>query len=733
MDSNSSFEPGTEPDATSAAPSPEVVPLSTAPAPAPQPAPEAQENASPVAAAAPAPAPTAPASDKPLFADLGLAPEILQAVTALGFEQPSPIQAGSIPPALQGRDVVGQSQTGSGKTMAFAIPVVQSIDPRERGVRALIMCPTRELAMQVCEEVHKLTAYKRGIRALPVYGGATYHRQIRGLQDGAQVVVGTPGRIHDLIEKGVLILDDLKLLVFDEADEMLDMGFREDIENLVSLLPEERQTLFFSATLDGPIRPLVESFTRNPVRVSISHKALTVPSVEQRFFECMSRSKIEVLCRVLDMENPRLAMVFGNTKRAVDDVTDALMARGYAVDRLHGDLNQTMRDRVMKNFRAGTVEVLACTDVAARGLDVDEVDLVVNFDLPYDEEDYVHRIGRTGRAGRKGKAVSLVSGREIFLLQRIQRYAKVNIERSKVPTREEVEGKRTDGFIEKLQATLDKGDFKSHEDTLQRLLDAGQNSTDISSALMHLWIAESSREAEEILEDRPKPERRQRDPREQGGGNYRDRDQSQGQGGGNYRDERGPRQGPPAQHQPPGNFTRMFINIGAMDEATPRDIVGAIYKTANLPPGSLGRVEIFEKCSYIGVPHEFVQQVQDAIGGAVFRGRGLRMDIAGPPEGGGGGFQRRPFGGGGGGGFRDRDQGGQGQGQGYQGGQGGGGGGGYDQRERRSFGPRSSGYGGGGFGSGGYGPKKKFGGYSGGGGSGGGFKKKRPPFGGWEE
>jgi ATP-dependent RNA helicase DeaD len=697
-------------------------------------------------AVAPAPAPVEPASDKPLFADLGLAPEILQAVLALGFEQPAPIQAGAIPPALAGRDVVGQSQTGSGKTMAFAIPVVQMIDQRERGVRALIMCPTRELAMQVCEEVHKLTAFKRGIKALPVYGGATYHRQIRGLQDGAQIVVGTPGRIHDLIERGILILDDLKMLVFDEADEMLDMGFREDIENLVSKLPEDRQTLFFSATLDGPIRPLIESFTRNAVKVSISHKALTVPSVEQRFFECMSRSKLEVLCRVLDMENPRLAMVFGNTKRAVDDVTDALMARGYAVDRLHGDLNQTMRDRVMKNFRSGAVEVLACTDVAARGLDVDEVDLVVNFDLPYDEEDYVHRIGRTGRAGRKGKAVSLVSGREIFLLQRIQRYAKVNIERSKVPTREEVEGKRTDGFIEKLQSILDKGDFKSHEDTLQRLLDAGQNITDVASALMHLWIAESSREAEEILEDRPRPERRPRDPREQGGGNYRDRDQSQGQGGqgggGGFRDDRAPR--PPAPHQPPGNFTRMFINIGAMDEATPRDIVGAVYRTANLPPGSLGRVEIFEKCSYIGVPHEFVQQVQDGISGAVFRGRSLRMDIAGPPEGGGagagGGFQRRPsFGGGGGGGYNrggDRDQA---QGDSQAGGAGAGagtgsGGGQFDQRERRSFGPRSSSYGGGGFGGGGFGPKKKFGGYSSGPPSGGGgFKKKKPPFGGWEE
>ena len=411
--------------------------------------------------------------------------------------------------------MVGQSQTGSGKTMAFAIPAVQKLDPRERGVGVLIMCPTRELAMQVCEAVHTLTAHKPGIKAIPVYGGATYDRQIRGLRDGAQIVVGTPGRILDFLDRGVLRLDGLKMLVLDEADEMLDMGFREDIEKLVEAVPADRQTLFFSATIDRPIRDLIERYTKDPAIITVEHKALTVPTVEQRFYDCHSRSKIEVLCRLLDTENPRLAIVFANTKRAVDDATDAMNARGYSADRLHGDLSQMMRDRVMKNFRSGAVEVLVATDVAARGLDVEEVDLVVNYDLPYDEEDYVHRIGRTGRAGRAGKAISLVTGREIFLLQRIQRYAKVRIERHPIPTREDVDGRRIDAHLEKLRSILETGSFKNHETTLQRLMDSGNTSTDIASALLHLWLEESAaRESEEIMEDRPRqqrPERPQRD------------------------------------------------------------------------------------------------------------------------------------------------------------------------------------------------------------------------------
>ncbi|MBE2282383.1 MAG: DEAD/DEAH box helicase, partial [Prosthecobacter sp.] len=403
------------------------------------------------------------------FPELGIAPELLEAVKSLGFEQPSPIQAQAIPVALTGRDVVGQSHTGSGKTMAFGIPVVQGVDGTKRHVQALILCPTRELAMQVCAEIHKLATFKEGVRATPVYGGASYDRQIRALQSGSQIVVGTPGRILDFMERGLLKVDALKSLVFDEADEMLDMGFAEDIDRLMAAVPKDRQTIFFSATFEPRIRRLVENYTSNAATITIEQKALTVPTIEQRYYEVHGRSKLEVLCRVLDIEAPRLAIVFANTKRAVDDATDALVARGYAADRLHGDINQIMRERVMRNFRSGTIEVLVATDVAARGLDVNDIDLIINLELPYDAEDYVHRIGRTGRAGRKGKAVSLVAGREIYLMQRIQRFINTRIERARVPSQEEVEATLVDQAFEKVKAVLESGEYTSHEHSIQRL------------------------------------------------------------------------------------------------------------------------------------------------------------------------------------------------------------------------------------------------------------------------
>ncbi len=572
--------------------------------------------------------------DKKPFNELGLAPEMLEAVAALGFDQPSPIQAQAIPPALEGNDVVGQSQTGSGKTMAFAIPAVQSIQPQERGQRVLILCPTRELAMQVCEQVHKLAAHKAGVKAVPIYGGATYDRQVRGLRDGAQIVVGTPGRILDLVDRGLLKLDAIRLLVFDEADEMLDMGFREDIETLMEHMPAERQTLFFSATFEGQIRRLINSYTKDAVMVTIEHKALTVPTIEQIYFEVHNRSKAEVLCRVLDLENPKLALVFANTKRSVDDVTDALLARGYSADRLHGDLNQQARERVMKNFRAGTIEVLVATDVAARGLDVDDIDLVVNFEPPYDEEDYVHRIGRTGRAGRSGKAISFVGGREIFLLQRIMRYARVQIARKRVPTREAVEGARTDAHFEKLRETLESGSFNNDEATIQRLLDAGHSPTDIASAAVHLWLADSARESEEIMEDRvrERPERKEKPAREPR--------------------EAGPR-ARTAPEAPQEGYSRLFLNVGRRDDASPRDIAGAVYRAGHLPEGCLGRIEMFEQCSFVAVPTEYADQLIEAIADSAWHGRRLRMDFAdnqGPAVAGG---RPRPSGPPRGRGFRD--------------------------------------------------------------------------------
>ncbi len=543
-----------------------------------------------------------------MFPDLGIDAEILRAIEKLGFEQPSPIQAEAIPVALSGRDVVGQSQTGSGKTMAFAIPGLQQINPQDAAVQMLVMCPTRELAMQVCTEIHKLLPARKNIFATPIYGGAAYEHQIRALKKGSHIVVGTPGRILDFVRRGTLKLGGLKVLVFDEADEMLDMGFRDEIQELVDGLPEERQTIFFSATMSKPIRNLIERYTRDPETITIEHKTLTVPTIEQRYYEVRGRSKIEVVCRVLDTEAARKAIVFANTKRAVDDITDALVARGYTSDRLHGDLSQTMRDRVMKNFRKGNIEILTATDVAARGLDVDDVDLIFNYDLPYDEEDYVHRIGRTGRAGRGGKAISLVIGREIFLLERIQRYIKTDIKRCRIPSLEELASTREEALFEKIRMTLESGEFAPHDHTVEKLLDAGFISTNISSALIHLLMKQTEREAEEIAEDRgPSKERRERKPRE-GGDSPRPRRQTTSRDG--------------------VRRTRLFINVGHMDEVTPGQIAGAIYNSANLPKGSLGAIDIYDRSSYVEIPDDLVDQAIDGIQGAKLRGRNLRMDLA---------------------------------------------------------------------------------------------------------
>ncbi|MCB1226564.1 MAG: DEAD/DEAH box helicase [Verrucomicrobiales bacterium] len=605
-----------------------------------------------------------------LFDHLGISPNLLQAIKAQGFEQPSPIQQQAIPPALAGRDIVGQSQTGSGKTLAFAIPALQCLDASRTEVQVLILCPTRELAMQVCQEVHKLTSHLHGVQATPIYGGASYDRQIRALRHGTQIVVGTPGRVIDFIERGVLRLDAIRMLVFDEADEMLDMGFRDEIDQVVSLLPEQRQTIFFSATLAGPIKDLIENYTRDPAWITIEHKALTVPTIEQRYYEVNARSKNEVLCRLLDLENPRLAIIFANTKRTVDDITDDLMAQGYSIDRLHGDLNQTMRDRVMRNFRAGNIEILAATDVAARGLDVDDIDLVVNYELPYDEEDYVHRIGRTGRAGREGKAFSLVSGRAIYLLQRIQRYAKVRIERHAVPTREEVAGRRTDAFFEKLRTTLEEGAFDRHDAEIQRLLDAGHTPTDIASALLHLWIGDSSREGTEILEDRPRggkgsredrpprfererPERFERQGRpdrredrefdrprrrfdDEGPPRHR-RDDREGDGYRPRREERPQRPFRDAQDRPPrpapsrgdsGDQARLFLNIGSLSGVTPRQIAGALYHGCQLPQGSVGKIEMRPKGTIIHLDRNQVEAAQRGMATTRIAGRSLRLEPA---------------------------------------------------------------------------------------------------------
>ncbi len=420
-----------------------------------------------------------------LFSELGLSAEVLKAIDKLGFEQASPIQAEAIPVLLLGRDVVGQSQTGSGKTVAFGVPAVEKVDPLKKVVQVLILCPTRELAVQVSEEIHKLVAFKRGISALPIYGGQSYERQYMGLRAGAQIVIGTPGRVMDHMRRGTLRLETVKMVILDEADVMLNMGFRDDIELILKAVPKERQTVFFCATMPRPILDLIQTYARTPQNVRIEQKTLTVPTVDQVYYEVDRRYKVELLTRLIDIHDLRLGIIFCNTKAMVDDLVDHLEAQGYSADRLHGDMTQGMRDRVMNKFRQSGLEFLVATDVAARGIDVDDVQVVFNYDLPYDVEDYVHRIGRTGRTGRSGRAISFVSGRELFQIRNIERYTNARIQRLRIPTRDEVEEARANVFLDKLRATLQAGEFKRQDHLIERLLEEGFSSTDIASALLH--------------------------------------------------------------------------------------------------------------------------------------------------------------------------------------------------------------------------------------------------------
>ncbi|MFK5922684.1 MAG: DEAD/DEAH box helicase [Verrucomicrobiota bacterium] len=647
--------------------------------------------------------------ETPSFKELGLSDEILAAIEVLGYEKPSPIQALAIPPALEGTDLIGLSQTGSGKTAAFTLPVLQKIDLSLSKTQCLIICPTRELCMQVCDEVHRLGSKMRGLRAVPVYGGAPIDRQIRALRQGTHIVVGTPGRLLDHLRRRTFPTENIKCIVLDEADRMLDMGFKDDMEDLLKDMPKDRQTSFFSATMNPQVEKLTRRYSTDPQSIEVERKALTVDSVDQCYYEVRRRSKLEVLSRLLDMEPPRLAIVFCSTKRMVDECTEALIGRGYSADRLHGDISQNLRERVLKRFRDGQVEILVATDVAARGLDVDDIDIVFNFDIPYDPEDYVHRIGRTGRAGRSGRAISFVFGREIYRLQTIERFIRQKIERRRIPSQEQVEGKRADLLFDTVKERLEGGDFKSYEDLVQRLLDQDHSATDIAGALFTLLKeAQGNREGQFIEEDRPERphrERRERSERPERGRRAEERRKAEREEGGGDRDrpradrERKPRdrsEGPSNFRNEPqaeGGKATLFLSLGKKAGMKPGDIAGMCYREAGIPNGTLGRIKIHDDHSIIEVNHDVVDELlmktrKSRLGGRTFklghdRGEGGgdgdsdsredRGDRGGREDRGGRG-NREDRGGGRSEGWRDRGD------RGDRGGRGGGGGRGGDRR-----------------------------------------------------
>ncbi|MDS1030145.1 DEAD/DEAH box helicase [Bacillota bacterium LX-D] len=437
----------------------------------------------------------------PTFYELGLSHPVVRATLKMGFEETTPIQEKTIPLALTGADVIGQAQTGTGKTAAFGIPLVEKIDKDLGNVQGMVITPTRELATQVAEELNKLGQFK-GVRAVPIYGGQDIRYQIKALKNKAQIIVGTPGRLLDHLKRRTIRLQHLSLVVLDEADEMLNMGFIEDIENILKEVPEEHQTLLFSATMPELIRKLAEKFMHNPHFINIKNKELTVPDTEQIYIEVQEKQKFDVLCRLIDIQSPELTIIFGRTKRRVDEIYEALNIRGYSAEGLHGDLTQAKRNSVLRHFKEGITEILVATDVAARGLDISGVTHVYNYDIPQDPESYVHRIGRTGRAGKHGIATTFVTPREIGQLKQIEQVIKRKIARKPIPTLlEAIEGQQR-LTIEKLMETVEQGDTLQYKELAEELLEE-IDSVALLSAALKLLTKQPDTTPVKITEEKP--------------------------------------------------------------------------------------------------------------------------------------------------------------------------------------------------------------------------------------
>lgn len=445
------------------------------------------------------------------FEDLHISESTIRSLKRIGFEETTPIQEQAIPLCLAGHDIIGQAQTGTGKTAAFGIPIIEKVDPDDKRIQALVIAPTRELAIQVSEELHKI-GYDKRVQVLAVFGGQDISRQIRALKKKPSVIVGTPGRLLDHIKRGTIKLDRIHTVVLDEADEMLNMGFIEDIEAILRQVPRDRQTLLFSATMPERIRRIAENFMVDPQTVRIKAKEMTVPLIEQYYVRVDEKDKFEALTRLLDSHSPELAIVFGRTKRRVDELAQALSIRGYTAEGIHGDLSQAKRMSVLRKFKSGLIDVLVATDVAARGLDISGVTHVYNFDIPQDPESYVHRVGRTGRAGKQGMAVTFVTPREMGYLRTVEATTKKRMKRMQVPTlAEALEGQQR-VIVDKLQEVIEQNDLSLYRKAAEELL-YEQDSITVVAAALKMLTKEPDTTPVKISSERPLPEKR-----EKGGG-----------------------------------------------------------------------------------------------------------------------------------------------------------------------------------------------------------------------
>ncbi|MCL2592667.1 MAG: DEAD/DEAH box helicase [Defluviitaleaceae bacterium] len=539
------------------------------------------------------------------FNEMNLSEEILKAVADMGFETATPIQAQSISSILAGKDVLGQSQTGTGKTAAFAIPCIEKIDEESQALQALVLCPTRELAMQVSEEFRKLLKYKQGVKVLPIYGGQAIEKQILMLKKGVQIVIGTPGRVIDHINRRTLKMQNVNMVVLDEADEMLDMGFREDIETILSRVLDDRQTVLFSATIPKAILELTRKYQNNPVEIRVKKKELTVNTIEQIYFQIREINKIEALCRLIDAKDPELGLIFCNTKRKVDELVEKLQSRGYFAEALHGDLKQHQRDMVMKKFRSHTLQIMVATDVAARGIDVDDIDVVINYDIPLDYEQYVHRIGRTGRAGKSGTAYTFVTNREMFKLREIMSYTKANIALGSLPSVKDVEDNRIKAYVEQIKETMESPNLAKYMKIVKKIVETEEiTSLDIAAALLTMQLYNENEvdidfEKDKFRDFRDKEERKT---------SKFSRDKSK-----SSKDEK---------------MVRVFMNIGEKQKIRKKDIVGALANEVKIPTKEIGPIDIYDNFTFVNISEKYAKQALSKMKFVKIKGNSIDVELA---------------------------------------------------------------------------------------------------------
>ncbi len=515
------------------------------------------------------------------FEEFNLSNKLKRSIADSGYETATEIQSKSIPVILEGKDMIGQSKTGTGKTASYGLPLIEKIDEYSGDVQAIILCPTRELAIQVTDELRKFTKYLEGVKCLAIYGGQDIEQQIRMLKKGVQIVIGTPGRVMDHMRRKTLKLNNVKTVVLDEADEMLNMGFEEDIEIILKEIPEERQTILFSATMNKKIMGITKKYLKEPVNISIKAEQLTVNTIEQVGINLKEGMKDEATMRLIEVYNPRKAIIFCNTKRKVDNLIEILKRNRYKAEALHGDIKQAQRDRIMKNLKAGGIQILVATDVAARGIDVQELDLVINYDIPQDDEYYVHRIGRTGRNGTCGVAYTYIVGREKRRIGEIERYAKIKIKEGSIPTVADVAIVRNKKIVNEIQEVINNNVF-CNEEIIDELIKNGNSIDSIAKALLTKSYKTDDSSQDEIK---------------------------------NFNVNN-------------GEMVNLFFNVGKKDDIRAKDIVGSITANTAVSGSTIGKINIMDSFSFVEIPAEFVQELIVSMKNKQIKGREFNIEIA---------------------------------------------------------------------------------------------------------